>query len=115
MTRIAIAVMLAALLLLMTPTAVSTTSGVVVVSKTGDGGWIDNAWEVNIYPGESKSTAIKLYNSSSSPLDVWVTILLESLDEGNLTFELDKSSFTIPGKRYTNVILSVEEIGRAHV
>jgi len=112
MKRIIAAIILALLLL---PAAASTASaaGIEVVDRTGDGTWIGDTWEVNIYPGETKVTALTLYNSSSSSLDVEVTILPDSLDNGNLTFELDKPSFTMRGGTYTDVTLTVKANGSA--
>jgi len=112
MRRTIVAVILAALLLLMMPTAVSA-AGVTVGGKTGDGIWTDDTWTVNIYPGETKSTTITLYNSSSSSLGVEVAVLPDSFDNGNLTFDLDKSSFTMPGGTSADVTLTVEANGSA--
>lgn len=106
MKRILIALGLTlALLLLVTPTIVSA-AGVSVVDKTGDGGWIGNTWQVSIYPSESKSTTLTLYNSSSSSLTVEIP-LPDTLDNGNLTFELDKSNFTMSGKSYMDITLTL--------
>ncbi len=113
MKRPIIAIVLAlALPLLLVPSAVSA-AGVAVVDRTGDGVWTNNTWQVEIYPGESKSTTISLYNSSSRSLGVEVTIFPESLDNGNLTFKLDKANFTMPGKSYADVTLSVKANGSA--
>ena len=68
---------------------------------------------MEILPGEAKATTITLHNSSSSSLDVEVSIIPDSLDNGNLTFELDKSTFTMPGGSYNDVILSVTASGSA--
>ena len=110
MKRTLIAVILI-LGLLLIPTTASAASGVEVVSKIGDGAWTDNTWEVSIYPNETKSTTITLYNSSSSSLGVETTIVPSSLDNGNLTFELNSANFTMPGKSYTDVTLTVEASG----
>ncbi|GAI69943.1 unnamed protein product, partial [marine sediment metagenome] len=56
MKRTIIAIVLAlALPLLLAPSAISA-AGVAVVDRTGDGEWTNNTWQVEIYPGESKST-----------------------------------------------------------
>jgi len=107
-----IVALIVALGLLLVPSAVSA-AGVEVVSKTGDGVWTDDTWQVDIYPGETRSTTLSLYNSSSSSLDVEVTVSPNSLDNGNLAFELDKSSFTMPGKSSADVTLSVRASGSA--
>jgi len=112
MKKIIIPIILVLLGLLLVPSPVSA-SGVQVVDKTGDGVWTGNNWEVSIYPGEVKSTTINLYNSSSSPLKVEATVNPSSLDNGNLTFELSKSSFTMLGRSYTDVILTVKANGSA--
>ena len=112
MKRIAISLILVLLGLLLVPAAVSA-AGVEVAAKSGDGIWTDDTWEVQIFPGETKTTTISLYNSSSSSLDVEVSLSPESLDNGNLTFELDKSIFTMPGKSYSDVTLAVKANGSA--
>lgn len=101
-----IAILILSLGLLLAPSAASA-AGIQVVTTSGDGVWTDDTWQVEIFPGESKSTTITLYNSSSSSLEVEATILPESLDDGNLTFELDRSSFIMPGRSYTDVTLTV--------
>ena len=112
MKRTIIAIVLAlALPLLLAPSAISAASGVQVVGRTGDGEWTNNTWQVEIYPGESKSTTLNLYNSSSSSLGVEVTIFPESLDNGTLTFELDKTNFTMPGRSYADTTISVKASG----
>jgi len=108
MKKITIAVVLAVLLLLAMPVAVSAAAGVTVVDRTGDGEWIDDTWQVEIYPGETKATTLTLYNSSSSSLGVEVKVIPDSLDNGNLTFELDNSSFTMPGRSYADITLTVK-------
>jgi len=111
MKKITMAVVLAVLLLLAMPTAVSA-AGVTVTSRTGDGAWINNTWQVSIYPGETKSTTLTLYNSSSSTLEVEITPP-DPLDNGNLTFELDKAKFAISGRSYVDVTLTVKASGGA--
>lgn len=111
MKRILIAVVLAiSLLAVATPVSAA---GVAVVDRTGDGVWTDDTWEVEIYPGEVKATELTLYNSSSSSLDVEASIQPDSLDNGNLTFELDRISFTMLGRSYTDVTLTVRANGSA--
>ncbi|GAI21652.1 unnamed protein product, partial [marine sediment metagenome] len=112
MKRIAIAVVLAVLLMLAMPVAASA-AGITVTGRIGDGEWTNNTWQVEIYPGETKATTIKLYNSSSSSLGVEVNIFPESLDNGNLSFELDRASFTMPGKSPTDITLTVKASGSA--
>lgn len=112
MKRILIAVILA-LGLLLVSSGVSAASGIQVVDKTGDGVWTDDTWQVEMFPGESKSTTIGLHNSSGSSLDVEVTVTPNSQDDGNLTFELDKSSFEMSGKSDSNVTLTVKASGSA--
>ncbi|GAI73869.1 unnamed protein product, partial [marine sediment metagenome] len=100
-------------LLLMAPTAVSAASGVSVTDKTGDGEWIDDTWQVEMSPGEAKSTTLTLYNSSTSSLEVWVTISSGSLDGGNVIFELKGAHSIMPRKSYLEVTLSIEASGSA--
>ncbi len=114
MKRIAIAIVLAlALPLLLAPPSAVSAAGVQVTGRTGDGEWTNNTWKVEIYPGESKATTISLYNSSSSSLDVEVNILPESLDNGNLIFELDKTDLVMPRKSHTDITLTVKANGSA--
>lgn len=107
-----IAIIIAVLGLLLTTTAVGA-AGIEVVSKTGDGTWIGSTWQVGIFPAEVKTTTLTLYNSSSGSLAVEVTISPSLLDNGNLTFELNKPSFTMSSKSYANVILSIRASGGA--
>ena len=95
------------------PSSVSAASGIEVVDRTGDGIWTDNVWQVEIFPGEVKSTTLTLYNSSSSSLGVEMNVEPNSLDNGNLEFELDKSNFTMSGGSYTDVTLTVKASGSA--
>lgn len=112
MKRIGMIAVVLVLSLLLIPSVVGATSGIEVVSKTGDGTWTwDSIWEVDIYPGEVKSTTIKLHNSYNDSLRVEVGILPNSLDCGNLVFELDKPVFTMPSKSYTDVTLTVTASG----
>ncbi len=106
-------VLILGLLLLVMPIAVSAASGITVVDRIGDGVWEGSTWQVEIYPGEAKSTILTLYNSSSSPLDVEVTIIPDSLDNGNLTFELSETNFTMPGRSNVGVILTANASGSA--
>lgn len=113
MKKVIALILAVTLALLMVPSVASAASGIQIVDRTGNGEWTNNTWQVEIYPGESKSTTLNLYNSSSSSLGVEVTIFPESLDNGNLTFELDKSTFTMPRKSYADVTLSVKANGSA--
>jgi len=89
MRKVAVAVAVAIGLLSFT---VSADSGLDIVSKTGDGTWTDNTWQVQMFPGEEKATTLKLCNGGKAA----VAVFPSSLDNGNLTFELDKSSLTMP-------------------
>ncbi len=112
MKRILIAVMLV-LSLLLVPSSVSAATGVTVIDRTGDGVWDGSAWQVELFPGEVKSTTLTLYNSSSSSLDVEVSIQPDSLDNGNLAFELGKSSFEMSGGSHEDITLTVRASGSA--
>lgn len=111
MKRIIAIILIVPLLLIASPASAS--SGIEIVDRVGDGTWMGDTWEVNVFPGEVKATTIKLYNSASSSLDVEVSIIPASLDNGNLTFELDKSTFTMPGNSSADVTLSVKASGNA--
>jgi len=112
MKRILITIMLA-LGLLLIPSPVSAASGVEVVERSGDGTWEGSTWKVGLYPNETKSTAIKLYNSSSSSLGVEVSTQPDSLDNGNLAFELNETNFTMSGGSHFDVVLTVKASGNA--
>ena len=101
-------ILILSLLLVSSPVSAA---GIAVTNKTGDGVWDGNTWKVVLYPGEIKSTTIELYNSSSSRLDVEVSVIPDSSDDGNLTFELDKTDFTMSGRSYANVTLTVKASG----
>jgi len=107
---IAIAAVLV-LSLLLAPSSASAAAGVTVTDKTGDGVWTGDTWQVDIFPGEEKSTTLTLYNSSASSLAVEVSIIPSSLDSGNLTFELDKVAFAMPGKSTVEVVLMARASG----
>lgn len=92
---------------LLIPIPASAASNVYVVDKIGDGTWSDNTWQIDIYPGETKSTTLTLRNPSSDSLAVWISIMPSLLDNGNLVFELNKHYFVIPGKKYDEVTLRV--------
>lgn len=111
MKRILIPILILGLLLI--PSVASAASGVTIDKTEGDGIWTDDTWKVEIYPGEERATTLTLHNSSSSSLDVEVTIQPDSLDSGNLIFELDRATFTMPGKSYTDVTLTVKASGSA--
>lgn len=110
MKQILIAVALT-LTLLLIPSPVAAAVGVVIDKTEGDGSWAGDVWSVNIYPGEQKSTTITLYNQSSYSSDVEATVIPDSFDDGNLTFQLDESSFTMPGNTKAELTLTVEANG----
>lgn len=109
MKRIAVA-LIVILGLLLTSSPVYATD-VNVASTSGDGDWEGDTWSVDIYPNEVKSTTIELRNSSSNSLEVWVSIVPDSLDNGNLTFELDWTNLIISGKISIYLTLTVRANG----
>lgn len=109
MKRIIAIILIVPLLLIASPASAS--SGIEIVDRVGDGTWVGNTWEVNFYPGESKATTLTLYNSSSESAQVDLTVIPESLDNGNLIFELDKATFTMLGKSHADVTLTVKANG----
>jgi len=112
MRRIAIAGILALCLTLLL-TLVASAAGISVISKTGDGIWSGNTWQTQMYPAETKTTTLKLYNSSSSYLDVEVSITPKSLDDGDITFGVNDDAFTMAGKSYADVVLTASATGSA--
>jgi len=112
MKKLAFAIILAlCLTLLLTP--VASAAGISVISKTGDGTWSGNNWQVQMYPAETKFAVLTLYNSSSSSLDVEASVSPASLDDGNVTFEVDSPAFTMLGKAYADITLSAGASGSA--
>jgi len=112
MKKLALAITLAlCLTLLLTP--VASAAGISIISKTGDGIWSGNNWQVDMYPAESKATTFALYNSSSSSLDVEVLIITSFISFGNVTFGVDDDAFTMTGKSYADVILTASASGSA--
>ena len=112
MKRLAVITLLSVCLLLLMPSSMTNASSdIQVVDKTGDGVWVGDTWHVEIFPGETKSTTLILYNSSDSSLDVEVSILPFSFDNGNVVFGLDKNDFTIDRKSFANIVLTVEASG----
>jgi len=116
MKRTIIALVLA-LGLLLVPSAVSAASDVVIDKIEGEGTWADDTWQVQIFPGETKSTTITFYNSSSSSLQVEATVSPYLRDNANVIFTLvmpgdiksvdGKLNFTMPGKSYSDLTLNV--------
>jgi len=112
MRKIAIAGMLAlCLTLLITP--VASAAGISITSKIGDGAWVGDNWQVAMYPAETKTAVLTLYNSSSSSLDVEVSVIPTSLDDDNVTFEVDSPAFTMSGKAYADITLTASASGSA--
>jgi len=93
--------------LLLIPVGVSAACKVEVVGKSGNGTWIGNTWQVGMFPGEMKATTLTLHNPCSESLDVEVSVSPGYLDSGNLTFELDKTTFTMLRRSYSEVTLEV--------
>ncbi|MBA7626053.1 hypothetical protein ES703_33491 [subsurface metagenome] len=106
-TAIIIAVIIALILALVLASSASA-QGVSIMGKTGDGTWVGDTWKVDIYPGEEKSTTIGLYNPSTLSASVEAAVVPESLDNGNLVFELSQSSFNMLGGERVDVVLSVK-------
>ncbi len=105
MKRIFIALLVIAFLFI--PAQSVSAAGVSISQTDGDGTWVDNTWSVDIYPNEEKSTTITLYNSSSYQNDIEVVSNPESFDNGNVTFTLSQSVFSMPGKSYAEFTLTV--------
>jgi len=105
MKRILIALLVIAFLLI--PAQSVSAAGVSISQTDGDGAWSGDTWSVDIYPNEEKSTTITLYNSSSYQNDIEVVSNPESFDNGNVTFTLSQSVFSIPAKSYAEFTLTV--------
>ncbi len=113
MRKIVVIALMLALGLMLVPSLTTAWIGVYVVGKTGDGTWVGSTWKVDIYPGEEKSTTLTLYNPTVLPVSVEVAVAPESLDNGNLTFELSQSGFVLPKKAHAAVVLTVKASGNA--
>jgi len=94
--------------LLLIPVTAFAGAGITVVSKAGNGTWEGNSWNVLMYPAETKSATITLYNSSTRPLEVCISIIPLFFDGGNLAFELDKSTYIMEGGTYSTVTLTAK-------
>jgi len=106
-----IIILLATIISLLIPLTTYADSGIEIVGKTGNGTWAGNTWNVSLYPSESKSTTITLYNSSCTALGIEVSVEPVSFDGGNLAFELDKSIYMMGGNTYSNITLIAKANG----
>jgi len=102
---IAVLVVLA-LGLLLTSLVANASSSLQVVDRSGDGSWFGDTWQVRIYPGEVKQTKLAFYNTSTNPLEVNVTILPQTVDNGNLIFGVNNSVFVMTSNSYADVTLT---------
>ena len=80
--------------------------GLRITDKTGDGYWHGHTWEVDIYPGEEKSTSFTLYNPTGDELEVELAV--EGSPNDGLEFDLSDSEFTLPSKEEERGALSVQ-------
>jgi hypothetical protein len=105
MKRILIALLVIAFLLI--PAQSVSAAGVSISQTSGDGTWSGDTWSVDIYPNEEKSTTITIYNESHYPADIEVIVNPESFDNGNVTFSLSQSLFSILGRTYAEFTLTI--------
>jgi len=99
-------IILLGFVLLLVPTVTVSAAGLGITDRTGDGYWSGSTWEVNIFPGEEKSTNITLYNPTKNKLEVSLAVINSSCE--NLTYKLSDSSFTVASKDEEEVALSVK-------
>ena len=105
MKKVLIALLVIAFLFI--PAQSVSAAGVSISQTDGDGTWSGDTWSVDIYPNEEKSTTITLYNASTYQNDIEVVSNPESFDNGNVTFTLSQSVFSMPGKSYAGFTLTV--------
>jgi len=111
MKKLIIPILLLALLLI--PLTASAASGVQVVSKTGDGNWIDNTWKVTMYPGEQKSTVVTFKNPSLRDITLALSATPSIFDDGNVIISLDNSTLIVPAKSEACAVISASAAGSA--
>lgn len=95
------------LLITVAPTPIQALTGLEVVSESGDGYWTGDTWHIGLYPAETKSTVILLYNPTSDTMRIEVEVTPSSQDNGNLTFSANKTSFHISDRSYSTVRVTV--------
>lgn len=105
-----IAVILLGLLLL--PSTTNADSPIKIIDKTGDGYWVDDTWQVSLYPGETAKTTLSIRNNTANPMEVELGISPDGhYDE--VKFRWDDDEFTIKGKHTVDATLYVKVSGSA--
>ena len=85
-----------------------TWESICMVGDKGDGIWNSPCWQVSIYAGEKKETAITFANSYVEDIAVTLSVLAESDDDGNLIFGIDNPAQIVPAGGEITVVLWVE-------
>lgn len=95
------------------PAAINADTELEIVQRSGDGIWTGSTWLVNVYPEESKTADIRLFNSSWDKVHVRVLLNPSSLNSGSVTLSTSKTSFYLLGRNYTTVRVTAAASGDA--
>jgi hypothetical protein len=79
-----------------------------LVGTEGDGQWNSPTWQVSLYAGERKETAITFGNSYVEDIAVTLSVFAKSADGNNLVFGLDSPEIVVPAQGEVTVVLWVE-------
>jgi len=104
-------VLIPLLLVAITPVPAEAAFDLEVVSKDGDGYWIGNTWFIDLYPAETKTTTIHLYNPTRNTVHVDAQTFPTSQDKGNLVFIPNKIYFHLSSRSYSTVELTATASG----
>lgn len=96
--------------LLLIPLTVGATSGIEVIGRDGDGYWHRDTWRVDLYPGETVETTLRLKNNTSKSVRVRLDAIPDKhYDE--VKFWWDDDSLTISGYHTAKATLYAEVSG----
>ena len=88
--------------------AAGTWESIQIIHTAGDGEWKSPTWQVSLYAGERKETAITFGNSYVEDIAVTLSVVAESDGGGNLVFGFDDPEVVVPAKGEVTIVLWVE-------
>ncbi|GAH91044.1 unnamed protein product, partial [marine sediment metagenome] len=88
------------------PLTVSAASGIEIIDKSGDGHWHRDTWHVDLYPGETAETTLRLKNNTSKSITVELDVIPDKHDK--VEFWWEDNRLTIPGHRTISRTLYVK-------
>jgi hypothetical protein len=109
--RIIIIVLVVLSLILIPTVSVNGATPIRISDISGDGVWVGNIWNVEMYPMETKYANILLYNSLNENTTVNASINPETHNNGSVVFSLNKTLFNMAPNSYTTVLLTVTANG----